>query len=126
MEFANRKDFRDYAEVCFREFGDRVKQWITLNEPSSYSIVGYANGMFPPRRCSNFLGLNCSAGDSSTEPYIVTHHLILAHAEAAKLYRKKYQVTAWAPLIIYIQKNIDIFWILSLEVQELSLNKEAS
>ena len=59
-----------------------------------YAILGYANGIFPPRRCSNFLGLNCSAGDSSTEPYIVTHHLILAHAEAVKLYRKKYQVTA--------------------------------
>ncbi|XP_054812770.1 beta-glucosidase 12-like [Prosopis cineraria] len=87
------KDFVRYAEVCFREFGDRVKHWITLNEPSSYSIEGYANGIFPPGRCSSFLGLNCSAGDSSTEPYLVTHHLILAHAEAVKLYRKKYQIS---------------------------------
>ncbi|XP_028787395.1 beta-glucosidase 24-like [Neltuma alba] len=87
------KDFTDYAELCFREFGDRVKHWITLNEPSSYSVEGYANGVFPPGRCSSFLGLNCSAGDSSTEPYLVTHHLILAHAEAVKLYRKKYQIS---------------------------------
>ncbi|KAK4253658.1 hypothetical protein QN277_010305 [Acacia crassicarpa] len=85
------KDFRDYAEVCFREFGDRVKHWITLNEPSSYSIVGYGYGVFPPERCSSFLG--CSAGDSSTEPYLVSHNLILAHAEAVRLYRKKYQIS---------------------------------
>ncbi|KAK2382126.1 beta-glucosidase [Trifolium repens] len=31
------KDIRDYAELCFKEFGDRVKHWITLNEPYSYS-----------------------------------------------------------------------------------------
>ena len=26
-----RDDFRDYAELCFKEFGDRVKHWITLS-----------------------------------------------------------------------------------------------
>ncbi|GFY92114.1 beta glucosidase 43 [Actinidia rufa] len=58
-----------------------------------------------PGRCSNYIG-NCTAGDSSTEPYIVTHHLILSHGAAVKLYREKYKpsqkgeigvtlVTAW-------------------------------
>ncbi|XP_072074045.1 cyanogenic beta-glucosidase-like [Arachis hypogaea] len=32
------KDFEDYSELCFKEFGDRVKHWITLNEPWSYSV----------------------------------------------------------------------------------------
>ncbi|XP_054812457.1 beta-glucosidase 24-like [Prosopis cineraria] len=85
------KDFADYAELCFREFGDRVKHWITLNEPMQYSYMGYAIGAFPPGRCSKFLGLNCSAGDSSTEPYLVSHYQTLAHAEAVKIYREKYQ-----------------------------------
>ena len=26
-----RDDFRDYTELCFKEFGDRVKHWITLS-----------------------------------------------------------------------------------------------
>ncbi|KAG4399621.1 hypothetical protein GLYMA_08G269432v4 [Glycine max] len=37
-------DFRDYAKLCFKEFGNRVKHWITLNEPRSVSNNGYANG----------------------------------------------------------------------------------
>ncbi|KAM7265065.1 hypothetical protein ACFE04_002748 [Oxalis oulophora] len=31
------------------------------------------------------------AGNSATEPYIVTHHQLLAHATAVQLYRRKYQ-----------------------------------
>nr|POF17448.1 cyanogenic beta-glucosidase [Quercus suber] len=37
-----RDDFQDYAELCFKEFGDRVKHWITLNEPWGTSYAGYA------------------------------------------------------------------------------------
>ncbi|XP_048137289.1 beta-glucosidase 12-like [Rhodamnia argentea] len=86
-------DFRDYVEVCFKEFGDRVKHWITLNEPSSYAINGYAKGRFAPGRCSDWQMLNCTGGDSGTEPYIVGHNQLLAHATAVKLYRDKYQAS---------------------------------
>ncbi|KAK7283852.1 hypothetical protein RIF29_13600 [Crotalaria pallida] len=86
------QDFADYAEVCFREFGDRVKHWITLNEPVLYSTLGYGSGGSPPNRCSKWVA-NCYAGDSSTEPYLVTHHLILAHAAAVKVYREKFKIT---------------------------------
>lgn len=87
-----RDDFRDYAELCFKEFGDRVKHWITLNEPRSVSKNGYANGRFAPGRCSDWLKLNCTGGDSGTEPYLTSHYQLLAHAAAAKLYKTKYQV----------------------------------
>ncbi|KAJ4724163.1 Beta-glucosidase [Melia azedarach] len=85
-------DFRDYAEVCFKEFGDRVQHWITLNEPWTYSSGGYASGFLAPGRCSGWQRLNCTGGDSSTEPYLVAHHLLLAHAAAVHLYKTKYQV----------------------------------
>ncbi|TKY49539.1 Vicianin hydrolase [Spatholobus suberectus] len=83
-------DFRAYADFCFKTFGDRVKHWVTLNEPLSYSLNGYNGGTFAPGRCSKYAG-NCSAGDSATEPYIVGHYLLLAHEAAATLYKTKYQ-----------------------------------
>ncbi|MQM03642.1 hypothetical protein Taro_036422 [Colocasia esculenta] len=84
-------DFVDYSEVCFREFGDRVKHWITFNEPYSFCTGGYASGNFAPGRCSSRDAGTCSAGDSGREPYTVCHHQLLAHAAAVKLYRNKYK-----------------------------------
>ncbi|CAM8934852.1 unnamed protein product [Rhodiola kirilowii] len=83
-------DFKGYADFCFKTFGDRVKHWVTLNEPVSVSMNGYTLGTFAPGRCSNYIG-TCSAGNSGTEPYIVAHHFLLAHATAVKVYRRKYQ-----------------------------------
>ncbi|XP_068487272.1 beta-glucosidase 11-like isoform X1 [Phaseolus vulgaris] len=84
------KDFTAYADVCFREFGDRVRYWTTLNEGNVHAAFGYDVGLLPPQRCS-FPIANCSRGNSSTEPYLVGHHMLLAHASAARVYRKKYQ-----------------------------------
>ncbi|CAL5094553.1 unnamed protein product [Urochloa decumbens] len=87
------EDFAAYTDACFREFGDRVKHWTTIDEPNVISISGYDNGIFPPGRCSAPFGINCTAGNSTVEPYIVAHNFILAHAAAVKLYRQKYQAT---------------------------------
>ncbi|KAK9692388.1 hypothetical protein RND81_09G261000 [Saponaria officinalis] len=85
-------DFRDYAELCFKEFGHKVKYWVTINEPYSYCYGGYASGLFAPGRCSDWqTKLNCTGGDSAIEPYLVGHHQLLAHAEVVKLYRTKYK-----------------------------------
>uniref|UniRef100_A0A5B6ZQJ8 Putative beta-glucosidase 12-like n=1 Tax=Davidia involucrata TaxID=16924 RepID=A0A5B6ZQJ8_DAVIN len=83
-------DFGDFSELCFKRFGDRVKHWTTLNEPWSFSNAAYATGGFAPGRCSSWLN-NCSQGNSGTEPYLVTHNQLLAHAAAVKLYKQKYQ-----------------------------------
>ncbi|KAM7512301.1 hypothetical protein LguiB_011176 [Lonicera macranthoides] len=84
-------DFRDYAELCFKVFGDRVKHWITINEPLSYSREGYATGVLAPGRCSSWQKRDCTGGNSSIEPYLVTHHQLLAHAAAVRVYKEKYQ-----------------------------------
>lgn len=95
------EDFVAYADVCFREFGDRVKYWSTFNEPNIFAIIGYDGGFFPPQRCSQPFG-NCTAGNSTVEPYIVGHHVLLAHSAAVELYRKKYQAKekGWIGLVI--------------------------
>ncbi|KAJ7548001.1 hypothetical protein O6H91_08G113100 [Diphasiastrum complanatum] len=85
------EDYANYAEACFEAFGDRVKNWITFNEPHLVAAFGYGLGAFPPQRCSAPFG-NCTAGNSSTEPYIVAHHFLLAHAAAVAIYRRRFQV----------------------------------
>lgn len=85
-------DFTAYADVCFREFGDRVKHWTTVNEVNVFAMFGYGVGTVPPQRCSPFSIANCSRGNSSTEPYLAAHHMLLAHASVARLYNKKYKV----------------------------------
>ncbi|XP_022154059.1 beta-glucosidase 12-like [Momordica charantia] len=84
-------DFRDYAELCFKEYGDRVKHWITLNEQVTFALQGYVIGKNAPGRCSKWFNSNCIGGDAGTEPYIVGHNLILAHANAVKVYKTRYQ-----------------------------------
>ncbi|KAL6011614.1 Beta-glucosidase 44 [Asimina triloba] len=86
------QDYADYAEFCFKTFGDRVKNWFTFNEPRCVAALGYDNGIHAPGRCSKEYG-NCDVGDSGTEPYIAAHHIILAHAEVVKRYHEKYQAT---------------------------------
>ncbi|KAE9597346.1 putative beta-glucosidase [Lupinus albus] len=82
-------DFANYAEILFQKFGDRVKQWITFNEPHTFATQGYDFGLQAPGRCS-ILRL-CKAGNSSTEPYIVAHNVLRSHAFVADIYRKKYK-----------------------------------
>ncbi|KAI7752379.1 hypothetical protein M8C21_030112, partial [Ambrosia artemisiifolia] len=84
------KDFAYYASICFKYYGDRVKYWVTLNEPNVVAIRGYRLGIYPPARCSATFG-NCSSGDSEREPFIVAHNMILSHYAAVNLYRTEYQ-----------------------------------
>lgn len=84
-----RKDFAMYAQTCFEKFGDKVKHWITFNEPHTFAIQGYYSGLEAPGRCS---GLLCKVGNSATEPYMVAHNVLLSHATVADIYRKNYKV----------------------------------
>lgn len=91
MSHICREDFRYYADICFKFFGDRVKYWSTFNEPNVLAIRGYRSGIYPPSHCSLPFG-NCISGDSEREPFIAAHNIILSHAAAVNIYRTKYQV----------------------------------
>lgn len=85
--------FADYAEICFHEFGDRVKHWITLNEPYVYALLGYGIAIFPPDRHSN------------VEPYVAAHNMLLGHAKAVYRYRRKFRASQKG--VIGITNNCD-------------------
>uniref|UniRef100_M4DJJ8 thioglucosidase n=1 Tax=Brassica campestris TaxID=3711 RepID=M4DJJ8_BRACM len=81
--FLNRQvieDFRDFADLCFKEFGGKVKNWLTINQLYSVPTRGYSTGADAPGRCSPKVDARCYGGNSSTEPYIVAHNQLLAHA----------------------------------------------
>ncbi|KAJ9158707.1 hypothetical protein P3X46_024267 [Hevea brasiliensis] len=84
-------DYQDYADLLFKEFGEDVTYWMTFNEPWALSGFAYDDGIFAPGRCSSWVNRKCRAGNSATEPYIVAHHLLLAHAAAVNIYKKKYK-----------------------------------
>ncbi|MDH6180322.1 beta-glucosidase [Microbacteriaceae bacterium SG_E_30_P1] len=57
----------DFATVAAEAFGDRVDKWITLNEPTTVSLNGYALGIHAPGESLLF--------DSLTS----VHHQLLGH-----------------------------------------------
>ncbi|KAH7237982.1 family 1 glycoside hydrolase [Fusarium solani] len=71
----SQKDFERYARLCYERFGDRVKHWITLNEPWIVSIFGYATGSNAPGRSS--INSQSREGDTAMEPWIVGKALIM-------------------------------------------------
>ncbi|KAF8681919.1 hypothetical protein HU200_045370 [Digitaria exilis] len=93
--------FTEYADFCFKTYGDRVKHWFTFNEPRIVALLGYDAGSNPPQRCTQ-----CAAGgNSATEPYIVAHNFLLAHAAAVARYRTKYQAAQKGKVGIVLDFN---------------------
>ncbi|CAD6272332.1 unnamed protein product [Miscanthus lutarioriparius] len=84
-------DFTAYADVCFREFGDRVAHWTTMMEPNIIAQGSYDVGIVAPGRCSYPFGRDCTVGNSTVEPYLFLHYNLLAHSSVVRLYREKYQ-----------------------------------
>ena len=71
------KWFNRFVTICAEAYGDKVKNWIILNEPFGFTSLGYMLGSHAPGRTglSNFL------------PAI--HHVALAQAEGAQIIRNK-------------------------------------
>ena len=50
------KWFAKFVKICCAEFGDKVKNWIVINEPMSFTALGYMLGIHAPgkRGLNNF------------------------------------------------------------------------
>jgi len=69
--------FSDYVEVCAKHFGDRVKNWMVINEPSVFTGAGY------------FLGIHAPGKKGITNYLKAMHHVTLATAAGGKILRDK-------------------------------------
>ena len=70
-----------YARACFIRYGDRVKSWITFNEPFCVCFHGFCTGMHAPGKLDA----------PGTDPYTAVHHLLLAHAKTYRLYEAEFK-----------------------------------
>jgi beta-glucosidase len=68
--------FVEYADVVSRALGDRVKNWITFNEPFVSAVVGYLEGRHAP-------GIK-----DQHQALAVSHHLLLSHGKAVPIIRR--------------------------------------
>ncbi|CAH2059139.1 unnamed protein product, partial [Iphiclides podalirius] len=71
--------FEDYARVVFEHFGDRVKHWITFNEPMEICFQGYDLTLKAPQLNATGVGV-----------YLCAKSLVLAHARAYHAYRNDF------------------------------------
>jgi beta-glucosidase len=75
MNRATAERFAEYSAVAGRRFGDRVAQWVTLNEPASVVLNGYALGVHAPGQGLLF------------DAFPAVHHQLLGHGLAVQALR---------------------------------------
>ncbi len=82
--------FADYARVVVERLSDRVRHWITINEPQSFMRFGHVDGTNAP-------GLELSLPDR----LLACHHVLLAHGRAVETIRETAKLpplVGWAPV----------------------------
>ncbi|XP_077136088.1 cytosolic beta-glucosidase-like [Ranitomeya variabilis] len=72
--------FEQYAKFCYSTFGDRVKLWITINEPYIVAKLGYEQDLIAPGK-----------GEPGFGAYRSAHNMIKAHAKAWHAYNNVFK-----------------------------------
>jgi len=71
--------FADYARIAFDAFGDRVKFWLSFNEPYIFCLANWNYGEQSP------------FGQPPVKPYICSHNVIKAHAKSWRIYDEEFR-----------------------------------
>ncbi len=73
---ATAEAYVEYAEAVARRLGDRVRSWMTFNEPWVSAFMGYE------------LGVHAPGHTDQAEAFATAHHLLLAHGWAVPVLRR--------------------------------------
>ncbi|GLV37190.1 uncharacterized protein CBL_01980 [Carabus blaptoides fortunei] len=87
--------FVDFARVAFENFGDRVKLWITLNEPYHICATSYGTGAFAP-----------GYKRAGIADYMCSYTALLAHAKVYHMYNEEFRHKQQGKVGI----SLDAFW----------------
>lgn len=72
--------FLQYARLLFERYGDRVRTWITINEPSALCMFGHSLDNWAPMLNSAAIGAGYMCGDN----------VLKANANVYRMYRKEF------------------------------------
>ncbi|CAG4965354.1 myrosinase 1-like [Colias croceus] len=72
--------YTDYANVLFENFADKVKYWVTFNEPMQTCLEGYGGTYRAP-----------AINRHGIAEYLCTHNLLKAHASVYHLFNRQYR-----------------------------------
>ncbi|XP_047004347.1 myrosinase 1-like [Schistocerca americana] len=103
--------FVEYARLLFENFGDRVKWWITFNEPSVF-VNGYSYPLVAPAQTAPGIG-----------DYLATHTVIKSHARVWHLYDEEYRASQNGSVGITI--NMDVLAARSNSTEDLEASERA-
>lgn len=67
--------FNEYVDLCTRTYGDKVKNWMVLNEPLAFTALGYLLGIHAPGK----------KGFKNFFPAV--HHAAMCQAEGGRIIR---------------------------------------
>lgn len=82
--------------MLFENFGDRVKKWITINEPINICYHGYGTAEKAPAISSSGIG-----------DYLCMHNVLKAHARAYHVYDTEFRPTQKGNISI----TLDCAWV---------------
>jgi beta-glucosidase len=69
--------FNEFATLCARLYGDKVKNWIVLNEPFGFTSLGY------------MLGIHAPGQTGLTNFFSAVHHSAIAQADGGRILRSE-------------------------------------
>ncbi|XP_026729954.1 myrosinase 1-like [Trichoplusia ni] len=71
--------FEEYARIVFKRYAEKVKFWITINQPNTICVEGYGSKAMAP------------AINSIDSAYECVKNVMLAHAKAYDVYKKEFK-----------------------------------
>jgi beta-glucosidase len=106
--------FASYVERAAREFGDLVRWWITINEPSILGFKAYLEGTWPPRHNWDVPGF-ASLLRHAARGHIVARRILQSRrpdalASIAFAIWPTHPVRSWSPVDQLTARVVDWLW----------------
>jgi beta-glucosidase len=95
------KDFAEYCSQVVKRLGDRITNWMTINEIYCFTYMGYGVGQAPPHAPGTIV-------KSRQEVLQTVHHALLAHGLGTQAIRAATPTPAKVALVVNFDSYIPV------------------